>query len=439
MMRKLVLALLILFLVVFSISVVGFQSRRDFDREEIKRINLQIRLQGLEWVAGETSLTYLSPEEKKQRLGAIIPLYEDPEKFVYIQEKVELPNSIDWRSIGGKNYMTTIKNQGSCGSCWAFASCGVVETIYNIEKGLYSTQPVYADIKTNQFDSYLKTIDDFDNSNILSLRYPDLSEQDLISCSYAGSCDGGSTWKALRYIERNGVVSESCFPYKADDIPCFLCSDWGKKLWKIRGWGYITQSTVNKNAIKTALQDGALSFYMEIYSDFYNYRSGVYEKTATANYEEDHVVVLIGYSEKDNYWICKNSWGTNWGENGYFRIRMGECKGGLWVMKAWGVSLILNNKPPVMATIADQTVKEGQALSFQITAKDPDNDPLTFSATSLPSGATFTSSNRQFDWTPSYTQSGEYHVTFFVTDDIFERSQTVKITVINVKKGKGKY
>jgi len=108
-------------------------------------------------------------------------------------------------------------------------------------------------------------------------------------------------------------------------------------------------------------------------------------------------------------------------------------------MKAWGVSFILNNKPPVMATIADQTVKEGQALSFQITAKDPDNDPLTFSAMSLPSGATFTSSNRLFDWTPSYTQSGEYNVTFFVTDNIFERSQTVKITVINVKKGKGKY
>ena len=436
-MRKLALTFLILFLVVFSIFLIGFQSRQDFDREEIKRINLQIQLQGLDWVAGETSLTYLSPEEKKQRLGAIIPLYEDPEKFVYIQEKGGLPNSIDWRSIEGKNYMTTVKNQGSCGSCWAFGACGVVEIMYNIEKGFYSTQLVSADTKTNQFESNFKNIYDFDYSNILSLTYPDLSEQDLISCSSAGSCDGGSDWFALKYIKANGVVSESCFPYKANDIPCFPCSNWGKKLYRIRGWGYVTQSTKNKNAIKTALQDGALSFYMEVYSDFFNYKSGVYEKTATANYVNGHVVVLIGYSEKDNYWICKNCFGTNWGEKGYFRIRMGECETGLWVNKAWGVSL--NNKPPVMATVVDQTVKEGQALSFQITANDSDNDPLTFRAMSIPSGATFTSSNRLFEWTPSYTQSGAYNVRFFVTDGMFERSQKVKITVINVKKGKGKY
>jgi len=436
-MRKLALTFLVLFLVVFSIFVVGFQSRRDYDREEIKRINMQIQLQGLEWAAGETSLAYLSHEEKKQRLGAIIPLYEDPEKFAYIQEKGGLPNSIDWRSIEGKNYMTTVKNQGSCGSCWAFGACGVVEIMYNIEKGFYSTQLI-ANTKTNQFDSYLKNIYDSDNFNTLSLKYPDLSEQDLVSCSSAGNCEiGGYAWKALKYIKTNGVVSESCFPYKANDIPCFLCRDWEKKLWKIRGWGFVTQSSGNKKAIKTALQDGALLFYMEVYLDFFYYKSGIYEKTATASYIDGHFVVLIGYNEKYNYWICKNCFGTNWGENGYFRIRMGECKTGLWVNKAWGVSL--NNKPPVMATIEDQTVKEGQALSFQITANDPDNDPLTFRAMSIPSGATFTGSNRLFEWTPSYTQSGEYNVRFFVTDDIFERSQKVKITVINVKKGKGKY
>lgn len=405
-------------------------------QDEIDRINSEIQLQGLEWKAGVTSLTYLPPEERRLRLGALVPLYEDPTLFIHLEERGILPDYWDWSDRNGRNYMTTIKNQGSCGSCWAFSAHGVVEAVYNIEKGFYSIQTPPLNDGTYPVESLLEHVDDYGNIRILALDYPDLSEQDLVSCSWAGTCDGGYTSKSFDYIKSNGVVPEDCFPYVESDVPCNLCSSWGNKLTRIQGWGYVTQSSVNKTAIKTALQDGPCSFYMDVYSDFYHYDGGIYEKTAGATYEGGHLVVLVGYDENQDCWICKNSWGRGWGENGYFRIRRGECEGGTWITKAWGV--LINNRPPILSPIENQTINEGEQLTFQVSASDPDGDILTYSASSLPKGAIFDSLTGMFDWTPDFTQSGVYEIEFFVTDGVFERSRTVTITVLNVKKGKGR-
>ena len=430
----------LLFIISISLFLLGFKSYKEQTFDEIERINLEIELQGLEWKAGVTSLTYLTPEEKRLRLGGFAPLYEDPAKFVKIEEKAELPNFLDWRSKNGRNYMTIIKSQGSCGSCWAFSAVGMAEAMYNIEKGIYSIEALYT-TKDNNFpksqDFQAQEGGLTEKFQILALSLPNLSEQDLVSCSSAGTCNGGYSYKAFDYMKTKGIVTEDCFPYVAKDAACTLCSDWNKKLCRINGWGYVTQSTVDKTKIKTSLQDGPLSFRMEVYDDFYYYSGGIYEKTASANYEGDHLCVLIGYNEDKDYWICKNSWGKNWGEDGYFKIRMGECGGGKWITKAWGVSV--NNRPPVLNPIANQTVKEGRELTFKVTASDPDNDTLTFSASPMPSRANLNSSTGLFKWTPKYTQAGNYKVTFTVTDEIFERSRIAKITVINVKKAKGKF
>jgi len=267
------------------------------------------------------------------------------------------------------------------------------------------------------------------------MNYPDFSEQELVSCSTAGDCDGGYRSRAFNYVKNSGIVPEACFPYKADNVPCQRCYDYQNKLSKISNWAWITTSTINENAIKTALQNGPVSARMDVYSDFYNYSNGIYSPIAGATYEGGHAVIFVGYNDSQDAWICKNSWGTNWGVSGYFRIKRGACYTGEWVAKVWGVTI--NNNPPVLAAIGSRSGKEGQAISIQANATDPDGDTLAYNISSLPSGASFNNNSGSFTWTPSFTQSGRYSITFSVSDGLFQDEETITITVINVKKGKG--
>jgi len=379
--------------------------KKDYEKE-IEKINKEIAEFGLEWRAGVTPLMLLPQEERDKRLGAFVPLYEDPKKFIKVEIRLLVPPSLDWRKFEGKNWLTGVKSQGGCGSCWAFSIIGTIEAIYKIERN----------------KPYIN---------------PDLSEQDLVSCSPAGSCSGGSYFLAAKYIKENGVVSEDCFPYSGKDESCNLCPNWAKKLAKISDYGFVTQSRADKTAIESALQDGPLSFWMQVYSDFYAYTGGIYEPTPSAIYRGDHAIVLIGYNNRENYWICKNSWGEDWGENGYFKIRMGVCGTGKWVLKVEGVNIA--NRPPMLKSIGEKTTKEGVKITIQLKATDPDNDPLIYGARFLPPGAEFDENKGIFTWTPAYTQAGEYTVRFSVSDGTFEDFEDVRIIVINVKKGKGKF
>jgi hypothetical protein len=422
-----------------SFFLVGSTSEQDSYQAEINRINLEIDLQGLEWRAGMTSLTKLPPEEKRQRLGTWIPYEADPNDVLFLEPlepEPQLPASINWTSKDGRNYMTSVKNQGSCGSCWAFGTLGVVEAIYNTEKGRYSIEPAFLlnnSLRSEWFSAFYEQ----NPIRIQALNYPDFSEQELVSCSTAGDCGGGFISKACHYVQNSGIVPENCFPYQADDVACQRCTNYLQKLSRISNWAWIATSTIQENAIKTTLQNGPVIATMDVYSDFYNYSSGIYSPTAGAAYEGGHCIIFVGYNNNQNSWICKNSWGTNWGVNGYFRIKRGSCDTGKWVAKVWGITI--NNNPPVLAAIGAQSTKEGLAISIQANATDPDGDTLTYSVSSLPSGASFNNSSGLFTWTPSFTQSGTYSVKFSVTDELFEDYETINITVINVKKGKGIY
>jgi hypothetical protein len=520
-------------IICLSLFLLGFQNTQDQAQEEIRRINREIEMFGLRWRAGETSMTRLTPEERRMRLGYIPPRYEDPERYVEIDIGREIQASLDWRSYAG-NFMTVVKNQGACGSCWAFSTVGVMEAMYNVEHGIYEVQPLISGNGNNSLEReasfsgqginlYEKMMDNdlryhglfiqdmafssrpnttlpaygqgmifpqfslynwiishnirafdfsqtaasyslekidyypqdepnvftqdaslFEGRDIQALLLPDFSEQDLVSCSGSGSCaTGGSSSAALNYIMTTGIVTENCFPYTAQDDPCSLCVDYLDKMSNIAGWGYVTQLTVNEAAVIAALQDGPLVGYMEVYSDFYDYKGEIYAPIPSATPVGEHGIVIVGYNDDgvDRYWICKNSWGTNWGDNGYFYIRMGECMVGKYVMQLWGVTA--NNQPPVLAdinlSIAGQIFKEGTEFSIQLQASDPDSGSLTYHVSPLPLGASLNSGTGLFTWTPTFTQGGDHSIRFSVSDGIFEDFQVVTIRIVQVKKGRGRF
>ncbi|KAL1774587.1 dipeptidyl peptidase 1 [Sigmodon hispidus] len=220
---------------------------------------------------------------------------------------LNLPESWDWRNVGGVNYVSPVRNQGSCGSCYSFASMGMLESRIRI--------------LTNNSQT------------------PILSPQEVVSCSkYAQGCDGGFPYLiAGKYAQDFGVVEENCFPYTATDAPCKLkenCLRYYSSEYYYVGGFY---GGCNEALMKLELvQRGPIAVAFEVHDDFLHYHSGVYHHTGLRDpfnpYEiTNHAVLLVGYGKDpitgSGFWIVKNSWGTQWGEEGYFRILRGndEC------------------------------------------------------------------------------------------------------------------
>jgi len=268
--------------------------------DEVSQVRAAIAAKQARWQAGETSMTRLSPEERRARLGLIKPAVltaTAPGEIVVDAGPIvgAAPSGFDWRSMGGQNFVTPVRNQGSCGSCWAFATAAALES---------------ATLRSN-------------NTPGLNL---DLSEQVLVSCgtsggSDAGSCSGGVIQYASDYIRDTGLPLESCYPYTATDGTCgSACGTYNTATYTIAGWAHVTTTSPTVSAIRSALLNyGPLVTTMDVYEDFYAYSSGVYTYT-TGNFEGGHAVLIVGYSDAGQYFIVKNSWGVGWGELGYFKI-----------------------------------------------------------------------------------------------------------------------
>ncbi len=122
-------------------------------------------------------------------------------------------------------------------------------------------------------------------------------------------------------------------------------------------------------------------------------------------------------------------------ETYYWRIRASEDGGSTWGPYSTTWKFTISNESPVIGSIGDKKVNEGELLHFMISASDPDGDSLSYSASNLPSGSTFDPSSRTFSWTPSYTQSGKYpNIYFQVSDGQLTDGESIKITVINVNR-----
>ncbi|NXF33710.1 CATC peptidase, partial [Nyctibius bracteatus] len=250
-------------------------------------------------------------EELTRRAGGLYSKAPRPKPAPLTPELLKkvssLPESWDWRNVNGINYVSPVRNQGSCGSCYAFSSMGMLEARIRI--------------LTN------------------NTQKPIFSPQQVVSCSqYSQGCDGGFPYLiAGKYVQDFGVVEEDCFPYTAQDSPCTFkrnCYHYYTSEYHYVGGFY---GGCNEALMKLELVlHGPMAVSFEVYSDFMLYKEGIYHHTGLQDdfnpFElTNHAVLLVGYGtdpeSSEKFWIVKNSWGTSWGEDGYFRIRRGvdEC------------------------------------------------------------------------------------------------------------------
>jgi hypothetical protein len=278
---------LILFCVVASLVSVSHAS-------EIDTIRMAIGAKGARWVAGENPISLLPEEERVKRLGLIKPVGLDLPVQPLLSLPVGLPSSLDWRNYNGDNYITPVRDQGNCGSCWAFSTTAALESYALLSSGIPG----------------------------INL---DLAEQVLLSCSGAGSCNGGYPGAASDFIRDTGLPLETCYHYTETNGKCSnACPSWQSSAYTIPSWRYVATSSPTVNALKAGLFTyGPLSTTMVVYTDFFSYYSGVYSYTYGTR-EGGHAVLLVGYDDAKQCFIVKNSWGTGWGESGYFRIAYSE-------------------------------------------------------------------------------------------------------------------
>jgi len=184
----------------------------------------------------------------------------------------------------------------------------------------------------------------------------------------------------LNWIKKHGAIPESCFPYEANDtIPCEAkCPEWRDLLVGIDD---CTRVSSNVSVIQSALiEHGPLPGTMTVYEDFYpDCSGGVYRY----NYGDEvfgHCITIVGYDdtwggEDEGYWICKNSWGTEWGEDGWFRIAYGECKIEKGVYYFTGP-----NYPPEKPgkPIGPTRGSPGTLYTYSVAATDPDGDTIRY-------------------------------------------------------------
>ncbi|XP_076920078.1 cysteine proteinase mucunain-like [Bidens hawaiensis] len=207
----------------------------------------------------------------------------------------DLPESVDWRTKGA---VAAVKDQGSCGSCWAFSTIGSVEGVNQIATG---------DLIT-------------------------LSEQELVDCdtSYNQGCNGGDMDYAFDFIVKNGGIdSDKDYPYTGKDGKC----DKNKKNAKVVSIdGYEDVPVNNEAALQKAAANQPITVAIEAGGrEFQFYTSGVF--TGSCGTDLDHGVVVVGYGTENgkDYWIVRNSWGAEWGEQGYIRMernikqKTGKC------------------------------------------------------------------------------------------------------------------
>jgi len=207
----------------------------------------------------------------------------------------QAPTSFDWRK---QNKLTPIKDQGQCGSCWAFSCTESIESVYMITKGVNGPQ------------------------------MPPLAPQQIVDCDTGdGGCNGGDLPTCYAYVKRAGLEKNSDYPYHARDGTCQAVAS--KDFVHITGFKYvIPRGSKSETDMASYLAASSPMSIIVDASRWSFYKGGVLT-AAQCGHSLDHAVQAIGYDTTAKYWIVRNSWGASWGESGYIRLQFGANTCGL--------------------------------------------------------------------------------------------------------------
>jgi len=260
-------------------------------RFQIFRSNLRnIILHNLDYrqnfTMGINQFTDLTPQEFKDQYinGGLKVEVGSYGCKTYSSSASGAPDSIDWRSKGA---VTTVKDQGQCGSCWTFSATGAIEGAWAIAKG----------------------------------QLVDLAEQQLVDCasgiSYGShGCSGGMMEGAFKYVIEHGQCSLASYPYTAKDGTCTSCTT----VAHVSSCSDVKPS--DQISLKGAVAQQPVAIAIEADTRYFqSYSSGVLTSSSCGT-SLDHGVLIVGYGTENgiNYWLVKNSWGTSWGIDGYVKI-----------------------------------------------------------------------------------------------------------------------
>lgn len=243
-------------------------------------------------------------------LAGILPAAAEITDLKNTTTTTDLPDYFNWCDIDGTDFTTSIKTQGSCPSCEAYGLVAALETIIQYQVGY-------------PFDC-------------------DLSEAHLFFYP-GGTCEWGVNISyAADYLVEHGVPDEGCFPdpQRSYDSPFESVPGWKNRTVKIQEWGWIEN---DEEEIKRALiKYGPLVICFPVYQDFMLYKRGVYRHRWGPRIG-GHLVALVGYDDSKQCWIVKNSWGTGWGDKGWFKMGydpdmfIDGCYGGTGILYVDGV------------------------------------------------------------------------------------------------------